>query len=373
MPDSSKVDPDLVKELIEHHYVQHLIKTEVHKNTVAYWDGRRKAIVALISTAIATVAIFGFQMMDVFNLKKRLEEADKQIAAATVLAGDLSAAAKKANAESATAKSAAADAKSAADSIRKTTQESLNQGSQFFKESLVNSNALIAATTKHMQDNANAGDNYVKAAAAMMTPIQQTSTQLSSTAQALKTEVDGLVTQAKSASTTAKAAAADAEKASQHALNYRTAADKILEFQKQLATAWTSETINILSAKKGKEGTRSRPTVRMKHPAEQNSDYEFTFEMASPRDSVFLKATIKNLTSGTKETLCHREDHSGSVHGNFYKLGSSPFFIRPDFVYQSVLADDFVTLRVVATAPAEKVLTMNRPSCAGWNRPEPAQ
>ena len=207
----------------------------------------------------------------------------------------------------------------------------------------------------------------------MMAPLQQTSTQLNSTAQTLQTDVNALMKQATAASATATTAAAEAEKASKHALDYRAAADKILEFQKQLATAWTSETINILSAKKDKEGSRSRPTVRMKHPGEQNSDYEFAFEMASPRDSVFLKATIKNLTSGTKETLCHREDHSGSVHGNFYKLGSSPFFIRPDFVYQSVLADDFVTLRVVATAPAEKVLAMNRPSCAGWNHPEPAQ
>jgi hypothetical protein len=203
----------------------------------------------------------------------------------------------------------------------------------------------VAAAEEHMKQNASAGDRYVEASRAILQPIIKTAEDMSK-------QVDriGKVAQdATNASHQATTASNRAEAALKQSEAYENAVKRIAELQTQLAKAWTSETVTVLA--RDKDGTRmnSQPTVRMKYPEDPYPEYEFTFEMDSPGNSVSIRATVKH--KDKTERFCHEEKRSGQIHGKYFLLGNSPFFMRPDFVYQSLLADDYVTLRVLATAP----------------------
>jgi len=343
MPD--KVDPDLVKELLQHHYLQHLLREEIRKQNKEYWNAKRVAVLGLFSTVLAVAGFFGFQLKDVFNLREKLDQVQKKMDEVDGLAKQLRRDAASASGDAQKASALAKTVETSVESIQTATQRSLKDSAAMFRSSVENSTKIVAAAETHMKNNSSAGDRYVDASQAMLQPIIRTAEDM-----AKQVERIGKVAQdATEASQKATTASDRAEAALKQSEDYEKAVKRIADLQKQLAKAWTSETVTVLA--RDKDGTRmnSRPTVRMKYPEEPYPEYEFTFEMDSPGNSVSIRATVKG--NGKTERFCQEEKRSGQIHGKYFRLGDSPFFMRPDFVYQSLLADDYVTLRVLATAP----------------------
>lgn len=343
MPD--KVDPDLVKELLQHHYMQHLLREEIRRQNKDYWNAKRVAVVGLFSTVLAVAAFFGFQLKDIFNLREKLDQVQKKMDEVDGLAKQLRRDAASASGDAQKASALAKTVEGSVESIQTATQRSLQDSAEMFRSSVENGTKIVAAAEEHMKRNSSAGDRYVDASRAMLQPIIKTAEDMAKQAERI-----GQVAQdATEASRKATTASDRAEAALKQSEAYEKAVKQIADLQKQLAKAWTSEIVTVLA--RDKDGTRmnSQPTVRMKYPEEPYPEYEFTFEMDSPGNSVSIRATVKG--NGKTERFCHEEKRSGQIHGKYFRLGSSPFFMRPDFVYQSLLADDYVTLRVLATAP----------------------
>lgn len=342
---ADKIDADLVRELLSHHYMQHLLREEIRRQNKEYWNAKRVAIVGLCSTAVGLAAFFGFQLKDVFNLREKLEQVQKKMEEVDALAKQLKRDATSATGEAQKASALAKTVETSVESIQNATQRSLKDSAEMFRSSVENSTKIVAAAETHMKNNASAGDKYVDASKAMLQPIIKTAEDLAKQVQRIGQVAEG----ASEASREATVASERAQTALKQSEEYQEAVKRIADLQKQLAKAWTSETVTVLA--RDKDGTRmnSQPTVRMKYPEEPYPEYEFTFEMDSPGNSVSIRVTVKG--NGKVERFCHEEKRSGQIHGKYFRLGSSPFFMRPDFVYQSLLADDYVTLRVLATAP----------------------
>ncbi|MBL8221211.1 MAG: hypothetical protein JNL62_18405 [Bryobacterales bacterium] len=343
MPD--KIDPDLVKELLQHHYMQHLLREEIRKHNKDYWNAKRVAMVGLLSTAITCAAVFGFNLKNIFNLNEKLKEVQEKIKAVDALTRQLTENAKMASQRAESASNLAKTVETSVASIHTATQQSLTNSTNLFQASVDNGGKIIEAAERHMNTNARAGEHYVQAAQAMLGPAIATTQALA----ARVSELEETTNKITAATVEANEASKVAQQAKDDTLHYKDAVEGMARLQKQLAKAWTSEIVTVLA--RDKDGTRmnSQPTVRMKYPEEPYPEYEFTFEMDSPGNSVSIRATVKG--NGKTERFCHEEKRSGQIHGKYFRLGSSPFFMRPDFVYQSLLADDYVTLRVLATAP----------------------
>ena len=89
----------------------------------------------------------------------------------------------------------------------------------------------------------------------------------------------------------------------------------------------------------------------MKSPKSPFEEYTFTFQMQSPGRGLELVATVEQAGSTRTERVCVQTRDSSRVYGRYFKLGSSPFYMKPDFIYQALLANDFVLLRLMAEQP----------------------
>lgn len=277
--------------------------------------------------------------MDVVNLQSKLVVVDMKVAEVQNLTETLTRDAQTAAASAEMATGLAKEAATSVEGIRKDTQTALSTSSQLFTNSVGQGKAIIDAAQKHMDSNATAGDKYVDAAKAMLAPLQTTAERLTEQARS----VDDVTKQANSASD-------EARKALAAATTFEKAATDFMMRQGEWAKAWTSESVTVQSG--GRDSALSRPTVRMRYPEEPFPDYSFAFEMDSPGSGVSLRVTVEDLQTKRTEQYCWEQRRSSEIHGKYFSLGPSKFFMRTDFVYQSFFSDDFVSLRVLAALPA---------------------